>query len=144
MLMIEKEMITRIPGTTVETNPARIEAPVDHPYRMVAELGGISIPRIDADETSAVAKPSWYPSDTIRGIITGPIAAIPVNAEPKIAPMKPQVITQITPNAPLTFPTNRFATSSSFSAIPVSAIKEPAMTNIGTARRVTLVIWLKA
>ena len=66
-----------------------------------------------------------------------------MKALPEIAPIKPHVITHITPREPFIFPTNKLATSRSLSAIPVSEISVPAITNIGTAKSVILIIWLK-
>lgn len=62
-----------------------------------------------------------------------PRAAMPVKAEPEMAPIMPQTTTQMQPKAPLTLPTKIRARSTSFSAILLSAIRLPAMMNMGTA-----------
>ena len=62
-----------------------------------------------------------------------PKAAIPVKAEPEIAPIIPQTTTQMQPRAPLTLPTKMRARSTNFSAMLLSAIRLPAIMNMGTA-----------
>jgi hypothetical protein len=106
---------------------------------MKAMLGGMTMARPEATETTAVAKGLSYPAAAMPGMRMSPRAATVAGPDPLTAPQK-VATTVARASPPVAEPTSSSMRSMMRSAMPAFSMMTPARMKKGMARRGNLAI----